>query len=87
MEKEDGQSFSVGELQHPGFPLLVFLCLSLQKAAVHRQADNILVIALFTRNSVFVLEAFLDEAERKYLFECDSEEQCVEWVDAIIKAR
>ncbi|KAI3375034.1 hypothetical protein L3Q82_021550 [Scortum barcoo] len=30
--------------------------------------------------------AFLDEAERKYLFECDSEEQCGEWVDAIIKA-
>lgn len=42
---------------------------------------------VFTRNSVFLLEAFLDEAERKYLFECDSEEQCVEWVDAIIKAR
>lgn len=36
---------------------------------------------------MFLLEAFLDEAERKYLFECDSEEQCVEWVDAIIKAR
>ncbi|CAG07733.1 unnamed protein product [Tetraodon nigroviridis] len=30
---------------------------------------------------------FLDEAERKYLFECDSEEQCAEWVDAIVKAR
>ncbi|TKS79964.1 Fizzy-related protein -like protein [Collichthys lucidus] len=30
--------------------------------------------------------AFLDEAERKYLFECDSEEQCGEWIDAIIKA-
>uniref|UniRef100_A0A667X529 Pleckstrin homology domain-containing family J member 1 n=1 Tax=Myripristis murdjan TaxID=586833 RepID=A0A667X529_9TELE len=30
--------------------------------------------------------AFLDEAERKYLFECDSEEQCVEWIDSIIKA-
>uniref|UniRef100_A0A3P8SX87 Pleckstrin homology domain-containing family J member 1 n=1 Tax=Amphiprion percula TaxID=161767 RepID=A0A3P8SX87_AMPPE len=30
--------------------------------------------------------AFLDEAERKYLFECDSEEQCGEWVDSIIKA-
>ncbi|XP_056302535.1 pleckstrin homology domain-containing family J member 1 [Danio aesculapii] len=29
---------------------------------------------------------FLDEAERKYLFECDSQEQCVEWIDAIIKA-
>lgn len=36
---------------------------------------------------VLLFEAFLDEAERKYLFECDSEEQCVEWVDAIIKAR
>lgn len=80
MEKEDGQSFSVGELQHPGFPLLVVL----QKATLHRQAVNILV---FMRNSVFLLEAFLDEAERKYLFECDTEEQCVEWVDAIIKAR
>lgn len=30
--------------------------------------------------------AFLDEAERKYLFECDSEEQCNEWIDAIVKA-
>ncbi|KAF0047055.1 hypothetical protein F2P81_000688 [Scophthalmus maximus] len=29
---------------------------------------------------------FLDEAERKYLFECDSEEQCGEWMDSIIKA-
>ncbi|XP_062284864.1 pleckstrin homology domain-containing family J member 1 isoform X1 [Scomber scombrus] len=31
--------------------------------------------------------AFLDEAERKYLFECDSEQQCGEWIDCIIKAR
>uniref|UniRef100_A0A3B3CNG4 Pleckstrin homology domain-containing family J member 1 n=1 Tax=Oryzias melastigma TaxID=30732 RepID=A0A3B3CNG4_ORYME len=31
--------------------------------------------------------AFLDEAERKYVFECDSEDQCKEWIDAIIKAR
>ncbi|XP_032388326.1 pleckstrin homology domain-containing family J member 1 [Etheostoma spectabile] len=31
--------------------------------------------------------AFLDEAERKYLFECDSAEQCREWVDSIVKAR
>ncbi|KAK1878673.1 Fizzy-related protein like [Dissostichus eleginoides] len=30
--------------------------------------------------------AFLDEAERKYLFECDSEEQCEVWVDSIVKA-
>ncbi|KAJ0011695.1 hypothetical protein NQD34_012670 [Periophthalmus magnuspinnatus] len=29
---------------------------------------------------------FLDEAERKYQFECDSEEQCGEWIDSIIKA-
>lgn len=29
---------------------------------------------------------FLDEAERKYLFECESREQCLEWIDAIIKA-
>ncbi|KTG06513.1 hypothetical protein cypCar_00047440, partial [Cyprinus carpio] len=28
----------------------------------------------------------LDEAERKYLFECDSQEQCVEWIDAVVKA-
>lgn len=27
VEKEDGQSFSVGELQHPGFPLLVYCAL------------------------------------------------------------
>ncbi len=38
-------------------------------------------------NSVFLFVAFLDEAERKYLFECDSKEQCGEWIDAIIKAR
>ncbi|TSP09113.1 Pleckstrin homology domain-containing family J member 1 [Bagarius yarrelli] len=31
-------------------------------------------------------DAFLDEAERKYLFECSSREQCIEWMDAIIKA-
>lgn len=36
---------------------------------------------------VVVVVAFLDEAERKYLFECDSGEQCGEWVDSIIKAR
>ncbi|XP_037537641.1 pleckstrin homology domain-containing family J member 1 [Nematolebias whitei] len=30
--------------------------------------------------------AFLDEAERKYVFECGSEEQCKEWIDSIIKA-
>ncbi|KAA0719601.1 Pleckstrin -like proteiny domain-containing family J member 1 [Triplophysa tibetana] len=29
---------------------------------------------------------FLDEAERKYLFECDSRTQCVEWIDAIMKS-
>lgn len=34
-----------------------------------------------------LLTAFLDEAERKYVFECDSEDQCKEWIDAIIKAR
>lgn len=36
---------------------------------------------------MFHFAAFLDEAERKYLFECDSEVQCGEWMDAIIKAR
>ncbi|KAL0966427.1 hypothetical protein UPYG_G00295180 [Umbra pygmaea] len=30
--------------------------------------------------------AFLDEGERKYLFECDSEEQCLEWMESIIQA-
>lgn len=30
--------------------------------------------------------AFLDESEKKYLFECDSQEQCNEWIDSIIKA-
>ncbi|AWP04212.1 putative pleckstrin -likey domain-containing family J member 1 isoform 2 [Scophthalmus maximus] len=34
----------------------------------------------------YLISAFLDEAERKYLFECDSEEQCGEWMDSIIKA-
>ncbi|XP_061097237.1 pleckstrin homology domain-containing family J member 1 isoform X2 [Conger conger] len=30
--------------------------------------------------------AFLDEAERKYVFECDSQEQCSEWIDSITQA-
>nr|XP_015220825.1 PREDICTED: pleckstrin homology domain-containing family J member 1 [Lepisosteus oculatus] len=30
---------------------------------------------------------FLDESERKYLFECDSQEQCQDWMDSIIRAR
>lgn len=30
--------------------------------------------------------AFLDEAERKYMFECDTEAQCGEWIDSIIQA-
>ncbi|KAF7222738.1 pleckstrin homology domain-containing family J member 1 [Nothobranchius furzeri] len=29
---------------------------------------------------------FLDETEKKYVFECNSEEQCKEWIDSIIKA-
>ncbi|KAL4608085.1 pleckstrin homology domain-containing family J member 1 [Arapaima gigas] len=29
---------------------------------------------------------FLDEAERKYLFECDSQQQCLEWIECIVKA-
>ncbi|XP_069042049.1 pleckstrin homology domain-containing family J member 1 [Lepisosteus oculatus] len=29
---------------------------------------------------------FLDESERKYLFECDSQEQCQDWMDSIIRA-
>lgn len=41
----------------------------------------------FNVTVLFLFEAFLDEAERKYLFECDSVEQCDEWMDAIIKAR
>ncbi|KAJ0058805.1 hypothetical protein NL108_000538, partial [Boleophthalmus pectinirostris] len=34
----------------------------------------------------YLSSVFLDEAERKYQFECDSEEQCGEWIDSIIKA-
>uniref|UniRef100_A0A8C6TW98 Pleckstrin homology domain-containing family J member 1 n=1 Tax=Neogobius melanostomus TaxID=47308 RepID=A0A8C6TW98_9GOBI len=34
----------------------------------------------------FLFVVFLDEAERKYQFECDTEEQCGEWIDLIIKA-
>lgn len=30
--------------------------------------------------------AFLDEAEKRYMFECDTEEQCEKWMDSIIKA-
>ncbi|MBN3323046.1 PKHJ1 protein, partial [Atractosteus spatula] len=30
--------------------------------------------------------AFLDESERKYLFECDSQEQCQDWMDSVIRA-
>ncbi|KAJ3594360.1 hypothetical protein NHX12_003667 [Muraenolepis orangiensis] len=31
-------------------------------------------------------DAFLDEAEKRYMFECDTEEQCEKWMDSIIKA-
>ncbi|XP_061696174.1 pleckstrin homology domain-containing family J member 1 [Syngnathoides biaculeatus] len=30
--------------------------------------------------------AFLEDAERKYLFECDTEEQCGKWMDSIVGA-
>ncbi|KAG7273192.1 hypothetical protein CRUP_019319 [Coryphaenoides rupestris] len=30
--------------------------------------------------------AFLDEAEKRYMFECDTEAQCGEWIESIIKA-
>lgn len=36
---------------------------------------------------IATIPAFLDEADRKYLFECDSQEQCLDWIDSIIKAR
>ncbi|KAG7456824.1 pleckstrin homology domain-containing family J member 1 [Megalops cyprinoides] len=48
--------------------------LLLEQCRVEREDDQVFSIA------------FLDEAERKYLFECDSEEQCLEWIDSIIKA-
>ena len=41
---------------------------------------------IYTWGLCFVA-AFLDETEKKYMFECDYEEQCGEWIDAIIKAR
>ncbi|XP_041087039.1 pleckstrin homology domain-containing family J member 1-like isoform X2 [Polyodon spathula] len=31
--------------------------------------------------------AFLDESEKKYLFECESSEQCQEWVESLTRAR
>ncbi|XP_041087037.1 pleckstrin homology domain-containing family J member 1-like isoform X1 [Polyodon spathula] len=30
--------------------------------------------------------AFLDESEKKYLFECESSEQCQEWVESLTRA-
>ncbi|XP_016352465.1 pleckstrin homology domain-containing family J member 1-like [Sinocyclocheilus anshuiensis] len=48
--------------------------LLLEQCRVEREDDHVFSIA------------FLDEAERKYLFECGSQEQCVEWIDAIVKA-
>ncbi|XP_059418935.1 pleckstrin homology domain-containing family J member 1 [Carassius carassius] len=48
--------------------------LLLEQCRVEREDDQVFSIV------------FLDEAERKYLFECDSQEQCVEWIDAIVKA-
>ncbi|KAM8839342.1 pleckstrin homology domain-containing family J member 1 [Synchiropus picturatus] len=30
--------------------------------------------------------AFLEEAEKKYLFECESEDQCSKWINSIITA-
>lgn len=30
---------------------------------------------------------FIEEPERKYCFECDSEEQCQEWIEALKRAR
>ncbi|XP_026061147.1 pleckstrin homology domain-containing family J member 1-like [Carassius auratus] len=48
--------------------------LLLEQCRVEREDDRVFSIV------------FLDEAERKYLFECDSQEQCVEWIDAIVKA-
>ncbi|KAE8631942.1 hypothetical protein XENTR_v10001370 [Xenopus tropicalis] len=29
---------------------------------------------------------FIDEPEKKYMFECSSQEQCVEWVEALTNA-
>ncbi|NWQ84975.1 PKHJ1 protein, partial [Columbina picui] len=29
---------------------------------------------------------FIEEPERKYCFECDSEEQCREWIEALKRA-
>uniref|UniRef100_A0A9J7XI70 Pleckstrin homology domain-containing family J member 1 n=1 Tax=Cyprinus carpio carpio TaxID=630221 RepID=A0A9J7XI70_CYPCA len=48
--------------------------LLLEQCRVEREDDQVFSIV------------FLDEAERKYLFECDSQEQCVEWIDAVVKA-
>lgn len=48
--------------------------LLLEQCRVMREDDHVFSVT------------FLDEAERKYLFECDSQEQCVEWIDAIVKA-
>lgn len=33
------------------------------------------------------MAGFIEEPERKYCFECDSEEQCQEWIEALKRAR
>lgn len=33
------------------------------------------------------LAGFIEEPERKYCFECATEEQCQEWVEALKRAR
>lgn len=69
----------------------VFFCCSLWYVRIFIFLLMFLLFVFFTTcvwvTVFYVFEAFLDEAERKYLFECDSEEQCNEWIDAIVKAR
>lgn len=53
MEKEDGQTFSVGELQHPGFSFVLFFCTLNKKRprfTVMLLSVIILVIALCIYN-------------------------------------
>lgn len=82
MEKEDSQTFSIGELQHPHT-----IYIKVHYVTYVTVTAGAFALCISNEFNVFLFVAFLDEAERKYLFECDSEEQCGEWIDSIIKAR
>ncbi|XP_055660700.1 pleckstrin homology domain-containing family J member 1 isoform X1 [Falco peregrinus] len=48
--------------------------LLLEHCRITKEEDNVFSIS------------FIEEPERKYCFECDSEEQCQEWIEALKRA-